>query len=106
MLRQGKKIKLNPEAAAKKRIEIIAALKKVNMRIIPQNFEIEVFGDTEYPKMVQVDNDGRIDTLRIFSREEEDALTNKWVDPDTIEKPKRGRKTVTNGDREDGPAGD
>lgn len=109
MMHQNRtKIKLNPEAAAKKRVEIIAILKKVNMRIIPFDFEIEVFGDTEYPKMVKVRSGENILDRRVYSREEEDSLENKWTDPDAEPKKKPGRpkKEVKNGDSEDGSAGD
>ena len=69
--------KAHPEILIKAtRLEILTMLQKRSLKIKPADFVLETYESTEYPKMVLIKNGERIDTIRVHSREEEDALVN------------------------------
>ena len=97
---QREEKKTDPEIIIKTtRLEILTMLQKRSLKIKPADFILETYESTEYPKMVQIDNDGRIDTIRIYSREEEDALEN------LVKKPER-KTVIGDGDSKNSSAGD
>ena len=106
---QHEEKKTDPEIIIKAtRLEILTMLQKRSLKIKPADFILETYESTEYPKMVQIKNGERIDTIRIHSREQEDALENLMVNGKMREGPRIfGRKTVIgDGYSKDSSAGD